>query len=54
VGGNPNNPAALEVRSKISRLDRLKRRDDDVVLFERPDRFARTESTKPFDSEEIT
>jgi catechol 2,3-dioxygenase-like lactoylglutathione lyase family enzyme len=36
VGGNPNNPEALEIHGKIPRLDRLKCGDDDIVLFERP------------------
>lgn len=36
VGGNPNNPDALEIHGKIPRLDRFKCGNDDVVLFERP------------------
>ncbi len=36
VGGNPNNPDALEVHGKIARLDRFKCGEDDIVLFERP------------------
>ena len=36
VGGNPNNPDALEIHGKVQRLDRLRCGNDDVVLFERP------------------
>ncbi|HEX9442998.1 MAG TPA: VOC family protein [Candidatus Binatia bacterium] len=36
VGGNPNNPDALEIHGKVQRLDRLRCGADDVVLFERP------------------
>jgi catechol 2,3-dioxygenase-like lactoylglutathione lyase family enzyme len=36
VGGNPNNPDALEIHGKFQRLDRLRCGNDDVVLFERP------------------
>jgi catechol 2,3-dioxygenase-like lactoylglutathione lyase family enzyme len=36
VGGNPNNPDALEIHGKYQRLDRLRCGDSDVVLFERP------------------
>ena len=36
VGGNPNNPDALEIHGKVPRLDRLRCGNDDVVLFERP------------------
>ena len=36
VGGNPDNPDALEIHGKIPRLDRFKCGSDDVVLFERP------------------
>lgn len=36
VGGNPDNPDALEIHGKIPRLDRFKCGNDDVVLFERP------------------
>ena len=36
VGGDPNNPDALEIHGKVQRLDRLRCGNDDVVLFERP------------------
>ena len=36
VGGNPDNPDALEIHGKVQRLDRLRCGNDDVVLFERP------------------
>lgn len=36
VGGNPDNPDALEIHGKVARLDRFKCGNDAVVLFERP------------------
>src|SRR5689334_16834129 len=41
VGGDPNNPDALEIHGKVQRLDRLRCGDSDVVLFERPRQLKR-------------
>ena len=36
VGGNPNNPDALQIRGVVQKFDRLRCGNDDVVLFQRP------------------